>query len=315
MTAPDVRWLSFHVFLRCSLWSRDCDEVMIHLLNPLTRMLHREFDVGRWFIIRYGERGPHLRLRLLTPVSVSATAVQAALCAFLDREGQAEYALAAPRADDAISYRTESPYVLAIPYEPEIDRYGGPAAIPHTEGMFHLWTDVVIELLAAHQPNTLSDRVALSAIACAALLRTVHADGQWAARVALQYRDTFIDRAGDDMPGEGRVAELRRAAHSNANLTSVVQSVYWDMSAVDIPSVSAIESTIAQRFQEIAALLPARSEVPVVHGRPVSLETIVVSHLHMNSNRLGVPPRCEPLVAEIVATAIAEGSRVEALDA
>jgi thiopeptide-type bacteriocin biosynthesis protein len=139
-------WHSFHLFLHS-----DTEDVDRFLTGELGRLLDRLVAEGRadaWFFIRYGEGGPHLRVRVLGPEPAAA----AELPAELARLGKAVPAVEGP-------WPSTHGEVRAVPYVPETDRYGGAAALPEAERLFAASSRVALQAL--RQPPGRAGRLGL----------------------------------------------------------------------------------------------------------------------------------------------------------
>lgn len=204
-------------------------------------------DVNRWFWLRYDDpgHGPHLRLRFAgTPENLAGRVLPAVS------------AWGATLMDQSLIG------TLALePYVPEIDRYGGCAAIEAAEQVFHADGEFVLAYLAAarDQDDRLV-RIALSAVEIARLV----ADGD-------------LDTLGHprlEKAARRRVNALRTvAAHRPACLPDPTQA--WDRRA--------------------ASLVAYRSTVPVSRRADCASSLI-----HMHANRMGAD-RAEERIARALA--------------
>lgn len=130
-------WSSLHVHL---YWRPvHTDAFLTAALVPLMETLRDSGRIEEWFFLRYAENGPHVRIRVLG----ADPATRKDLHEHLDAAVRA-----APHPADA---RVEQAYrraagdsqtlrrhgeVCEAAYEPETERYGGPAALPIAEEVF-----------------------------------------------------------------------------------------------------------------------------------------------------------------------------------
>lgn len=163
----DDRWVALHVF-----YASDANPIVVEAVRPLVEELRREKLISGWFFIKYWMEGPHLRVRfkpsspdLREEVTQRATD---ALEAFLKRRPAlydtevdgldelykqmyvAEYGEDSWReryGDGQMPMRPNNTVAL-MPYEPEHDRYGGPAGIDIAQWHFEHSSDMVAGLLA-----------------------------------------------------------------------------------------------------------------------------------------------------------------------
>ncbi|GGW97021.1 lantibiotic dehydratase [Streptomyces noursei] len=108
-------------------------EVLARHLGPLTDPgLLRRAGVDRWFFVRYEDPAPHIRLRFHgTPESLWPVLLPEL------------HAWARAREEAGVLGK-----VVLDTYEPEVERYGGPAALTHAERFFHADSEAVVALLA-----------------------------------------------------------------------------------------------------------------------------------------------------------------------
>ncbi len=107
-------WTSLHCMLHCA--PETVDEFLLGDVAPL--LDERGAD---WFFIRYGEGGPHLRIRVRGEAARLAEPLSA---------------LAAKLPTVTGPWPSTHAAVNLVPYVPETQRYGGPAALPIAEDVF-----------------------------------------------------------------------------------------------------------------------------------------------------------------------------------
>lgn len=73
-------WLSYHVFL-----PGDVDIFLTQYLRPLINAQLRQHTIRRFFFIRYGEGGPHLRIRYFPAPGIQAECVRSGLSETVSR--------------------------------------------------------------------------------------------------------------------------------------------------------------------------------------------------------------------------------------
>ncbi|HVE85319.1 MAG TPA: lantibiotic dehydratase [Myxococcales bacterium] len=126
---PGSEWL----YARIYSGEVAADAVLAEHLAPLARRVVKRKDADRWFFIRYVDPATHLRLRLHgDPKKLAARAL--------------------PELNQALEPLLERGLIWKVDlgtYEPEVDRYGGPAAIETCERIFHLDSEAVVDLLDA----------------------------------------------------------------------------------------------------------------------------------------------------------------------
>ncbi|GAA3383178.1 lantibiotic dehydratase C-terminal domain-containing protein [Cryptosporangium minutisporangium] len=157
-------WQAIHIF-----YAANAQPLLVHCVRPLVRELTEDGLISGYFFINYWLEGPHVRLRL-RPVSADATdevreRSAAAIEAFLRRRPalyemgggflselyNTLFALEYPGgpppdlvdADGQMLLRPNNSFSFR-PYEPEYDKYGGPAGTALAEWHFQHSSDVVL---------------------------------------------------------------------------------------------------------------------------------------------------------------------------
>lgn len=156
MTPPS--WASFHLFHQGSR-----DRMLLDLVAPLVATLRRESRVNRFFFIRYGLGGPHVRLRLEIPTGQGESVRNrlATACADYFRRFPSDAALSEeeirrtnrnlmandPGAEDVV-YPNDS--WIEEPFRSERERYGGEALLDHSLDFFAVSSARVLLFLRSH---------------------------------------------------------------------------------------------------------------------------------------------------------------------
>jgi hypothetical protein len=156
-TPPD--WRAFHFHYHASL-----DRLLLDFIRPRLDTLVRERDIDRFFFVRYGLGGPHVRLRVRVR-EARAPRVGAWLLA---RAGEffARHPSTSPLSGDQIRSIHDSilradpeesetalypdNFAREARFEPETDRYGGRALLELALDYFTLSSAGALEFLAAH---------------------------------------------------------------------------------------------------------------------------------------------------------------------
>jgi hypothetical protein len=320
-----MSWLSLHVFYTGSL-----TPLLVECVEPLVRRLREQDLISRYFFIRYWLEGPHVRLRLLPapdadPDEVTRLA-EAEIAAYLRRRpalyephypgvedayrelGMAEYGERwwtdrfGP--DGVMDYRPTNS-VHRIAYEPEYDRYGGPAGVELAEWHFEHSSDLVLRLSGTAnvhvRPVLLGMAAQLSLAMSLAFLDTPESVALFLGRYRAFWQASYA-RPGDTEAGyekgydriaeelAGRVAAVRAAvAQHRAN-----PAAPWD------DRTSPLEGDWIRHCHELRERVGALADAGGIvlrgkdDGRPVrpDRETVPMlllsSYLHMTNNRLSV---------------------------
>ena len=281
---PQRHWSADHVYISPGRMS---DRFLLRIAAPLLRDLA---GAGNWFFIRYGEGGPHLRIR----VAVDDPAVSDRLHECW-RQAAPRHVDAAPlaiewRSDDAPEREPGS--VHRIAYEPEVARYGGPRAMASNERLFCQSTSLALGIIGA----TLGD-----------------ADRRIGQAIKIMIASV---RSFADDPAE--IGEIfRRYA---AGWRSFLAPTGWtpDGEPVALSDPHAIEAALLETPDErrsyssawrgclaaLIAALDADDAAPLTASKP----DIVMSQLHMFCNRLGLSPAMEFHLATAIARVLQHGA-------
>lgn len=276
MTEPVLaRWLAFHFH-----YHERQDRLLEELLRPLVAALAERGEIDSFFFVRYLLGGPHIRLRLRLSgdrEAVAAEVREAGERFFAASPSQAPLSEEKVRAinreilqgdatetDEAVY---PDNFVRPAPYEPEIERYGGPELFPESLAFFALSSYRVLRWLhgkggdPAQRLSFAFHLLALQALGSSrdgrellALLR--YPVPSWEAAPA-----AVLVEKGDE------AFERQKASHVQA-LRRRVETV------VDGPLLG--EDLLAERTLE--------RKLREVRDRP----RILSSHLHMTANRLGL---------------------------
>lgn len=291
MTERDHRWLGAHLFFDGDLYSEECDRVVLEVAAPLVERLGPE----RWFFIRYKEDGPHVRLRCAAPA------------ARLTAEMQPEIERAA----------AASPLVrrLAfIPYEPEVERYGGPHGVQMAEELFHRSSVTAVPLLekiggdpAARSGKAMLAMLVLWHTFCQHRPGEAEELGDRAARLAEHYGKNFLRaRVRDPEHRRHWLNAFEEGFNRQAERLAAYVEVAWQALATGEPLTAELD--LYRDHLRLAVsrmrLLCERGEL-LVDGRicrdwSVICQRIVPSHVHMMNNRLGVSIRDECYLAMLI---------------
>ena len=257
VAAPPVVYLPGGPWLSLTITSPAIhhDDLLVHV-GEVAATLRSEVD--RWFWLRYDATGygPHVRVRFAgDPLVLNGTVLPAisAQCATWMARGLVGR-------------------VVVEPYEPEIDRYGGPDAIEHAERFFHADSGVVLRLLADRPDDERRLlHVALSAVALTHEL----ADGDPAA----------VGRPRLDRAARRRVNNVRATAASGSAIALDADA----QAAWSLRSHAAVEY---------------RDALPVGR-RPDCASSLI----HMHANRMGLGHELERVARALAADLLIRGRR------
>lgn len=324
-------WIAVHVF-----YASNANPMLVECVQPLVASLRERKLIAGFFFITYWLEGPHIRIRLLPAEGADPAEIRAelaeALSAFLrrrpalydaDRAGMdvlyrrlfvAEYGeekWERTYGESGMPFRANNSFEY-FPYEPEYDRYGGPAGIEVSEWHFEKSSDIVLRLLGTAnmhvRPVLLGQSIQLAAMLCFEFLGTA----ERVTRFLDDYRMFWETNFAEDSPKRyeffdaaytrmaprlvERVAAIRdRVAGLDAELTPL--ETEW---LAHVRELRCRTSALAERGE----LTFARGPVSEVHH---ALSILLSSYLHMTNNRLGVTIADEVYLAYILRKAVLDG--------
>ncbi|WP_406435428.1 thiopeptide-type bacteriocin biosynthesis protein [Streptomyces sp. NBC_01589] len=332
-------WISLHVF-----YAANANPVLVHCVRPLVARLREQGLLHSWFFIRYWLEGPHVRLRLL-PADASAAAEVARTA----REALEEYLRERPAlyeedrnssgdlyknmflaeyseerwnelygADGAMPFRGNNS-VARIPYERELDRYGGPAGMELAEWHFQESSELVLTLLETtnvHVRTVLLGQAAqLTAWLCFALLRDEEAVAQFLVRYRTMWETSYqepsesqherFDRSYERMK-ERLVPRLRHVRDSARDVSAASPTPLersWFAHCTELRDR-------ALKLADAGALSFREGAVP---DPQAALAIVLSSYVHMTNNRIGVSILDEIYLSYVICKALSDMAPQEAL--
>jgi thiopeptide-type bacteriocin biosynthesis protein len=290
-TTADRRWTARHFFYHGNL-----DSAIRHFVRPaLAELLGRQL-ADSFFFIRYTLGGPHIRLRLRLAPGVASPAaaidrvVETAAARFL-QSWPCETTLDADQIRresrailDAVPEEGELYYepgsLVPFPFEPEVDRYGGPQLVEHSLDFFTVSSAQALDALGDPGWESPGRRGAL------AFRLLVRQAGGFA-----RTEKELLSHLGSRQPV---AEELGDAIWSKADRAFESQrTTYRALLAHELRSVMAAETASEEpewpgpRFLFEAS---RRLSAAALAADPGSRWQIGHSQLHMTANRLGYFP-------------------------
>ncbi|MFJ2928477.1 thiopeptide-type bacteriocin biosynthesis protein [Streptomyces massasporeus] len=279
MPTTPHRWSAWHLHLGTTARSAH-DRVLTDVIGPTVA----ELPPGTpWFFIRYWQSGPHLRLRIADlPESTDAHArVERALRDRLAeagrlapgeeplaeeayQQGASRLAAAGETGVNTSVHALLPPGVHRADYDPEYERYGGPALMPAAESLFHRSSELVLRLAPLVTSEARRARLALR--------------GTLSAAVALGGPD---ERAHYFARGRDAWRAWAHEAGHPAELLDRITTVDQD------PASAGVSPDAHGPFTDWYEALTAHADEIRRHS-PVHPGMILFSHAHMLHNRLGL---------------------------
>lgn len=284
MTTPAVDlWTSLHCFLH---WTGEQNDAFLtRAAGPLLNRLRADGLLEDWFFIRYGEGGPHVRIR--------ARAVT-------DPEGLRRSLASLIGGTDLPPGEGWTPHgtVAEIAYEPETERYGGSEAIEVAEEVFCRSSEIVLEALSGSAASRMNTALPLMYATALGLGLDERAGAAWLRRHAASWRLA----AGTPTlpPGVPLARAEAMLDRQRERLLAVLAATRTLVREGEGP---------AARWAGTVTLADAElAERGVAPGRRLA---VWASQLHMLCNRLGVQPDEERALCWVLAGALAPESGLD----
>jgi thiopeptide-type bacteriocin biosynthesis protein len=282
------RWTGLYCHLH---WTDEqVDRFLVETVAPLMDGLHTAGRITSWFFIRYAEQGPHLRIRARDADPATVEHWRAALS---DAISAAPYP---PLSFDPAVMSTWHPHgaIRQVTYEPEVSRYGGPAALPVAEELFEHSSRIAAGVVARTPQRGQRMVAATDLILATAVALDFDPLGaaRWLRRSAISWR-WHRDAVALDP------STVQNPARSTAVSQSAAVVRRWR-------EISASEATGTRlRDRWAARVRSARAALEGESGGPVETWLGVwSSQLHMLLNRLGILPDEERALYFFIAGAL-----------
>lgn len=247
-----TKWLSAYIFSTIGL-----NTVLNDQIIPFLQVAGAYLKTpSPYFFIRYGEGGPHIRLRMDIP-----------------EENE----------DIVRKMLSEHAIVQYVPYLPEIERYGGLSTIALAEQQFHLCSEYVLSLISSQKWDY--SMVLIQAIQLdMTLLFALQVSPEETIKICKQFIGAWLPRLYD------RQQDSRDQEKYFLSLMEKQFAVYapsiLSLTAKFWTSLHQGQATIQQYADRHIPLL--RNYQQLVDDTR-KMRTIMCSLLHMQHNRLGIP--------------------------
>lgn len=302
---PGYAWTSAHLFLRGNVYGPPGDRMVLQGVQPFVRACLEQGWIQGFFFIRYGELGPHVRLRLYGDPAVLAREVEPALEAHLADAVPAAWT-APPRTEPgAVTRASAVPSLRWIRYEPEVERYGGPDGLRVAEALFRVSSDACMGLLGNAPLADRALRLGRALPAMVVQLGTFTDDPAEAAALARLHRNSFVGHP--ELGAEAGYTETFDAglAQQEDVVRDRVQS-FWTavQEGVDLPApLDAYHAGIVATRQRLRAVVGDGRLVrdgAVITDWDEARCALLPSYGHMTCNRLGVTYREEGYLMHMI---------------
>jgi thiopeptide-type bacteriocin biosynthesis protein len=296
MPVDGCRWLSAHLHVDGAVYGPAADRAILDAVAPVAAECLRRRWARCAFFLRYTAGGPHLRLRLLGRPGDLGAHVR-------------------PLIEDRVAAGVVRG-VDWVPYEPELDRYGGPAGVEVAERLFADSSRLAIELLAGLAADDRAARLGKALLAMLTLLHVFVGEREAAAVTIRRYGQAYLAQQVPD-PDRGR--RLARAFEGGLDRQADTLAAYVEATWEALERRSGLPPALERYRRRLGA---ARRRLRAVferrllldaHGAPwarfePAAAAIFPSYLHMTNNRLGVGIQEEVYLAVVAHGTLGAGA-------
>lgn len=258
---PGSEWLYAKLYTGVAT----ADALLRDIVRPLIESLRQSAALDQWFFVRYGDPEWHLRLRLHgSPRRLHRDVLPALQDTFN------------PLLDDGRLWRWQFDT-----YEREVERYGGAEGIILAERLFHLDSEVALELIEMLEPGDegVDERWRLTLYGIDRLLMDFGLDLRGKLEVLKKVRQGFAKEFRVEKNLTAQLSEkFRKERRSLESLLAASEETEHPLA----PGLAVLHRRSTQIIPIVAAL-KASAETDRLSG---SLAEILPSYVHMHANRV-----------------------------
>ncbi|MEJ2298904.1 MAG: thiopeptide-type bacteriocin biosynthesis protein [Woeseiaceae bacterium] len=302
-------WLSAHIYFNGALYSATCDRLITDVVGPFGDHCRVKGWIDGYFFVRYGNNGPHVRFRMSGDKRNLENLVMPALLEYLHLNETCPWTGGAtPNGITAVEW---------VPYEPELDRYGGEAAIRVAERFFCCSSQVCTEMLREIEPDDRSSRLGKALLTTTVLLHAFCQSKGKAASLAGEYRSGYLRSLRRQNNGKTQHVDM---FHGHFERQAEALQTYVDAAWARMDNGE--ELSHALDSMHVHAIVTRRALQELAHTGSVvrfavqyndwekCVQLLMPSYIHMTNNRMGIQVREEIYLAYLLERTMAESLAV-----
>lgn len=280
-------WLSFHIYDKGNRNRLLCDGI-----KPFVDHLIKNNFADKFFFIRYFDKASHIRLRISIPNGFEEHST-------FNYTEQLEFFCKNAGRDNS----NEIPdfKIEAVPYEPEIRRYGGEKGMPVAETQFLYSSNIVLSLLNS---KTSYNEIIVPALLLQLILVSIFCDNnleEMTLFFSLQLHPlkSYSDYKPTDLDSYAVLYEKQKEIFAR-----VIDSYYYQM------IIEQISDSILDEWRNNMSLIKLQidglmSKDALIFEKEYNNKqhdfwTILESYIHMTNNRLGILNKDEAFLSYIL---------------
>lgn len=312
------QWLSAHLFHSGGIYASECDDILLDVITPFVQQAEAAIGLRRWFFVRYGEGGPHVRLRLLPYAASAERPLRNLLCDAARAQNATIVVDEFPSTSEVASNRSIVTNLCWVAYEPEVERYGGAAAIELAEDSFHRSSCTAIEVVRRTRVSR-SARLARGLLATLAAMYAFFPTRSGVCEFARRYATGYLRQL---TPLTGETDRLLAMFREERDRQSDVLAQYIEETLKCLETAESLPVDLARIHGDMQN---ARSQLADLSSKGVILQPswwrasaatnaedvasyayVIPSYVHMMNNRLGIGIPEEAFLAFLIHQTIAQ---------
>lgn len=300
-------WACLYLYVqgqRDGMYGRPADRAVAEVVTPIVHRALEQFDIRRYFFIRYREDGAHIRVRFRMRSEEEKELLMKVMIDWVR-----ELSPGVCFKDDTAGRIPASP-VCAMhwaEYEPEYERYGGERAIEVSEELFEVSSRISMPAVKEILERGDAYRVGRGIVASLAIVSQFAEEPKLGARVLGSYAaglekfPGLVPRAKDPVYRQAVETEARR-----------LKAMVWDTFTASTYRHQQLGmwGELAHAFREGKKAIDdiLEEEMKQRHNEKgtesMTRYKIAVSHIHMTNNRLGISQEEEAFLCSVCAHAL-----------
>jgi thiopeptide-type bacteriocin biosynthesis protein len=300
---PGGGWIGVHIYFRGNIYGPECDRLLMEFVAPFVATVRASGWGDQHFYIRYSDGGAHIRLRLYGRT--------AGVRDFLGQLLEADLTARFPNFDAPAAHADQAQlgavtHIRWAAYEPEVERYGGPAGLALAEQHFCASSEAALGLLASAAARR-GAKLAKALVATLVLLRAFYGETAPAGKAAFVYWKNYLHALSRERDAARVLPAFESAYARQADKLIAYTLELWGAlgeGAAISDVVDKYGASVAVLRDQLRALVAQRAITvrggTVADGWAEALSFLIPSYVHMMHNRLGITLLDEAYVAHLL---------------
>jgi thiopeptide-type bacteriocin biosynthesis protein len=296
MTSKDEAdcWISAYLFFDGNIYSDYCDKFILEVLVPFLETEEYKYLYKKYFFIRYSEAGYHIRVRFFGSTKILEEELRP-LFESIIKQNLKEFITRIKKNNPEQTVDENLFYMKWVPYEPELDRYGGEEAIKVAEGFFFFSSITAIEIIKRSQDNDRSSKLGKALALMVIMIRKFYIEKENASRFISNYSSNYLKAIAKEEKYHQAWIETFDAGFNRQSekLIELVNDI-WEVldEEGELPEVFDNYSKKIDLISRELKILIENNKI-IRSGMVLNVWgsvwfSIVPSYIHMMNNRLGV---------------------------